>query len=148
MPPSSSKLKSDLKYRKRLEEHKQAGYSAFVLSCNGIRGVHQYCQDHRDRKTAKQRKKRPKKAHRHPATKTLESSRGNLDVALRVPSIPQAASPTRSLRGPNAVWNKVIWVTSPDNKPFDHTATLPIQIFPEDHNGLGHDPWLAKAYSM
>ncbi|KAB2099968.1 hypothetical protein AG0111_0g11824 [Alternaria gaisen] len=80
--------------------------------------------------------------------KTLESSRGNLDVALRVPSIPQAASPTRSLRGPNAVWNKVIWVTSPDNKPFDHTATLPIQIFPEDHNGLGHDPWLAKAYSI
>ncbi|KAF2843947.1 hypothetical protein T440DRAFT_411115, partial [Plenodomus tracheiphilus IPT5] len=111
-------------------------------------GKRQYCQDHHKHKTRKQSERRAEDARKRAATKVLESSRENLDVTPRLPSIPQAASPTRSLRGPNAVWNKVIWVTSPDNKPFDHTATLPIQIFPEDHNGLGHDPWLAKAYSM
>jgi hypothetical protein len=144
----SSNHESYLKYRKQLEEHKQAGYCAFTLSCKGMRGECRYCQDHRDRKTTRQRERRAEKARKHAATKVIEGSCDDLDVSPRVPLIPQTAPPTHSLRGPDKIWNKVIWVTYPDDKPLEDTATLAVQIFPDDRDCLGHAPWLAKAYSM
>jgi hypothetical protein len=61
---------------------------------------------------------------------------------------PQAAPPTRFSRKLDKIWNKVIWVTYPDHKPLEETATLAVEIFPDDHDCLGHAPWLGEAYSM
>lgn len=148
MPSFSSNHESDLKYRKRLEEHKEAGYCAFTLSCKVKRGEHQYCKDHRVRIAARQKERRAEKARKHAATKVIEGSCDNLDVSPGVPLIPQTAPPTRSFRGPDKIWNNVIWVTYPDDKPLEETATLAVEIFPDDRDCLGHTLWLAKAYSM
>ncbi|KAB2099945.1 hypothetical protein AG0111_0g11664 [Alternaria gaisen] len=50
-----------------------------------------------------------------------------------------------SLQAPTPSWDKVVWVSFPDRRPLDQTATLAIQYFPDDHESLGHDAWLAEA---
>ncbi|KAJ6267502.1 hypothetical protein PSV08DRAFT_229130 [Bipolaris maydis] len=45
-------------------------------------------------------------------------------------------------------YQKLIWVTFPDEKALAETASLAIQVFFDDHKSLGHDPWLTKARDM
>ncbi|PZC88510.1 ARO8, Transcriptional regulator, partial [Pyrenophora tritici-repentis] len=91
--------------------------------------------------------KRAEKIYRHASTTSLEDSR---DVTRQAPSVPQAqaALPTRAIHAPNVSWQKLFWVSFPDTKRLDETATLAIQLFPEDRESLGHDPWLTEACSM
>ncbi|KAF7573981.1 hypothetical protein PtrM4_056040 [Pyrenophora tritici-repentis] len=95
----------------------------------------------------KERQKAARDAEKATQLFQKEDSR---DVTRQAPSAPQAqaALPTRAVYAPNVSWQKLFWVSFPDTKRLDETATLAIQLFPEDRESLGHDPWLAEACSM
>ncbi|PZD26496.1 ARO8, Transcriptional regulator, partial [Pyrenophora tritici-repentis] len=145
--PTISKKNSNKEYRKRIEERTRAGHCGYSLSCPDAPGQHTYCEFHRRHRATKQRAKRAEKIYRHASTTSLEDSR---DVTRQAPSVPQAqaALPTRAIHAPNVSWQKLFWVSFPDTKRLDETATLAIQLFPEDRESLGHDPWLTEACSM
>ncbi|KAF7571208.1 hypothetical protein PtrM4_112100 [Pyrenophora tritici-repentis] len=142
-----SKKNSNKEYRERIKERTRAGHCGYSLSCSDAPGQHTYCEFHRRHRATKQRAKRAENIHRHASTTSLEDSR---DVTRQAPSAPQAqaALPTRAVHAPNVSWQKLFWVSFPDTKRLDETATLAIQLFPEDRESLGHDPWLAEACSM
>ena len=119
-------------------QHTQQGLCGHSLSCFQKRENYALCQHHRELRTERQKVSRA----------AAKSPQDSLDVTRPSPSILQAASRTRSLCGASVPWDKVIWVSYPDAKPLDETATLAIQIFPEDRDTLNHDPWLAEACTM
>ncbi|EOA85888.1 uncharacterized protein SETTUDRAFT_151673 [Exserohilum turcica Et28A] len=140
MPPPS-KQRSNATYRGRLKAHKNSGFCGSSLSCKEVPQGHTYCQSHRDRKNQSQRARRA-------GTNTLPAQDNDLDETHRLSSSAQAAAITPFPYAPNASWEKLIWVSFPDTKPLNETATLAIQVFFEDRESLGHDPWLRQASSM
>ncbi|KAH7562994.1 hypothetical protein J3E72DRAFT_389826 [Bipolaris maydis] len=72
---------------------------------------------------------------------------GNLEATGQFPLPSQTRAPPSSLDAPEP-YQKLIWVTFPDEKALEETTSLAIQVFFDDHKTLRHDRWLTKARNM
>jgi hypothetical protein len=127
-------------------KRKSQGLCAYNLSCqNAPKAEYANCETHRLHRKAQQSIRRVQETvdQRSEGVPHTRISPINANVHPRTTFTP--VSPAPSLQAPTPSWDKVVWVSFPDKKPLDQTATLAIQYFPDNHESLGHDAWLAKA---
>lgn len=128
-------------YRNRLKGRSRNGGCGANLNCNKAPQLpSNLCEEHLKIKNIRQKERRKQ-------AEIPQSQRGSLDIAgrFRLPS--QASAPPFPLDAPEPC-QKLIWVTFPDENALEETTTLAIQVFFNDHEILGHDPWLTQACSM
>ncbi|KAF2818334.1 hypothetical protein CC86DRAFT_337369, partial [Ophiobolus disseminans] len=130
----------------RAERIRQRLCTYSVLCTSATEDENTICPSHRHHRTQRQKFRRNLKHKEGPKflTKRPNAAPPTSEI-LQLPSTSKTASVTRA---PAVSWDKLMWVSFPDARPLYETATLAIQLFPEDHQSLSHDSWLAEAYSM